>query len=84
MTDSTDIVIKMARDAVNDLEKSIDTCDPKVAIRASLAMGLTDGLEQNKKISSEEASKTRVKIESLAWNFADKCSCTSSIIKDNL
>lgn len=73
---STDAVIKMAKDAVDYLEKSIDTCDPKVAVRASLAMGLTDTLEQNKKISIEEASETRVKIEALAWKFADKCSCT--------
>ncbi len=66
----------MAKNAIYELEKSIDTCDCKVAVRTSLAMGLIDGLEQNKKIDNKEASETRVKIESLAWAYADKCSCT--------
>ena len=79
MSDNTDAATKavkdMAKNAIYELEKSIDTCDSKVAVRASLAMGLIDGLEQNKKIDSKEASETRVKIESLAWAFANKCSC---------
>lgn len=77
MSDKTDTIVKdMAKNTIYELEKSIDTCDSKVAVRASLAMGLIDGLEQNKKIDSKEASETRVKIESFAWAFADKCSCT--------
>ena len=76
MSDKTSVIINMAKDTIDKLEKSIDTCDPKVAVHANLAMGLIDGLEQNKKINSKEASETRVKIESLAWAFANKCSCT--------
>ncbi len=73
---SAEIIIKMAKDTIDQLEKSVDTCNPKVAVHAALAMGLIDGLEQNKKIDNKKASETRVKIESLAWSFADNCSCT--------
>lgn len=76
MPDKVDMIKKMTKDTIDKLEKSIDTCDSKAAIHASLAMGFIDGLEQNKKISSQEASGARVKIESLSWAFADKCSCT--------
>ncbi len=76
MSDNVDFVIKMTKDTIDKLEKSIDTCDSKVAVHAALAMGFIDGLDQNKKINSKEASDARVKIESLAWTFSDKCSCT--------
>ena len=76
MPDKVDMIKKMAKDEIEKLEKSLDTCDSKAAVYAGLSMGFIDGLEQNKKISSQEASEARVKIESLSWAFADKCSCT--------
>jgi len=76
MSDKSDMIIKMAKDEIEKLEKSIITCDSKAVIYAGLSMGFIDGLEQNKKISSNEAGDARVKIESLSWAFADKCSCT--------
>ncbi len=74
---ATDVIIKMTKDRIDKLEKSIDTCDSKVAVHAALAMGFIDGLDQNKKMNSKDASDARVKIEQLAWAFADKCSCTN-------
>ncbi len=71
-----DMIKKMAKDEIEKLEKSVDMCDSKAAVYASLSMGFIDGLEQNKKIDSKEASDARVKIESLSWAFADKCFCT--------
>lgn len=76
MSDNTERIKKMAKDEIEKLEKSIDTCDSKAVVYASLSMGFIDGLEQNRKIDSKEASEARVKIESLAWTYADKCSCT--------
>lgn len=81
MPEKTDVIINMAKDAIDKLEKSTDTCDSKAVVHGSLAMGLIDGLEQNKKIDSKEASEARVKIESLAWAFAGKCSCTKKTFK---
>ncbi len=75
MPDKTDVIINMTKDTIDKLEKSIDTCDSKAVVHGSLAMGLIDGLEQNKKIDGKEASEARVKIESLSWAFANKCSC---------
>lgn len=79
MSDKSDMIIKMAKDEIEKLEKSIVTCDSKATVYAGLSMGLIDGLEQNKKIDSKEASNARVKIESLSWDFAGKCSCTKKM-----
>jgi len=76
MIDKVEFVKKMAKDEIEKLEKSIDICDSKAVVYSSLAMGFIDGLEQNRKIDSKEASDARVKIESLSWTFADKCNCT--------
>ena len=42
MSDKANVVINMTKDTIDKLEKSIDTCDPKVAVHANLAMGLLD------------------------------------------
>lgn len=70
------MIEEMAKEAVNKLEKSVDTCDSNVATYAALSATLITGLEKDKMKMSEKGEQTLHKIRMLTGEFADKCFCT--------
>jgi hypothetical protein len=69
------MIEEMAEEAINKLEKSVNTCGSDVAKYAAIGATLTVGLEEDKKKISEKGEKALKKIRILTEEFADKCSC---------